>query len=489
MAAESYIQAGAAHYALSRFDEAVKMAERAVRLRPDEGKHHFYLAKYQARVGNGVTAVEHLEKSVGLVPEMALAAVADFDLNRSEGVLDVLNRMDTRVMSALQSKLTVLQGWPQMDVKAQEVRDLLVAAEKALNDGDFVQRALTLRTANSCVERLPFAGQLAELANLGVSFNATLAESLLRQDKREEVEQLWVERSKELVVSNPKLAKLAAKSEPTWLELILLVTAEEAQHFCKPGSQRWEVPVAGRMSCAIGLDGTVCIGEYRGRVLALAPASGKTLWELAIKAHLTFVAIGPGGALFVGTSGRSDSHRHLEVFPKLYALDVLTGQELWDFEAGALEVTKAVIGADGTVYVGLAPSSYVQGSDREQSCVVAAFEGRSGAKRWSTPLPFDLLNGMAIGSAGTIYVNASRHRQGCKVFALDGRSGASRWNVEVKQASVVAGLALGGDDTLYCIFSDWDSTINCVITAHGFVAIDGRDGREIWRFNARREGG
>ena len=139
---------------------------------------------YQARVGNGVTAVEHLEKSVGLVPEMALAAVADFDLNRSEGVLDVLNRMDTRVMSALQSKLTVLQGWPQMDVKAQEVRDLLVAAEKALNDGDFVQRALTLRTANSCVERLPFAGQLAELANLGVSFNATLAESLLRQDKR-----------------------------------------------------------------------------------------------------------------------------------------------------------------------------------------------------------------------------------------------------------------------------------------------------------------
>jgi len=300
---------------------------------------------------------------------------------------------------------------------------------------------------------------------------------------------LWVERSKELVVSNPKLAKLAAKSEPTWLELILLVTAEEAQHFCKPGSQRWEVPVAGRMSCAIGLDGTVCIGEYRGRVLALAPASGKTLWELAIKAHLTFVAIGPGGALFVGTSGRSDSHRHLEVFPKLYALDVLTGQELWDFEAGALEVTKAVIGADGTVYVGLAPSSYVQGSDREQSCVVAAFEGRSGAKRWSTPLPFDLLNGMAIGSAGTIYVSASRHRQGCKVFALDGRSGASRWNVEVKQASVVAGLALGGDDTLYCIFSDWDSTINCVITAHGFVAIDGRDGREIWRFNARREGG
>ena len=83
LAAESYFQGATTLYALSRFDEAAKIAEKAVKCQPNEAKYHFFFAKYLTRSGNSEAAVSQLEKATELVPEMALAAIGDFDLNQS----------------------------------------------------------------------------------------------------------------------------------------------------------------------------------------------------------------------------------------------------------------------------------------------------------------------------------------------------------------------------------------------------------------------
>ena len=42
LAAESFLQAGTALYALGKFDEAAKLTEKAVKCQPNEAKHHFF---------------------------------------------------------------------------------------------------------------------------------------------------------------------------------------------------------------------------------------------------------------------------------------------------------------------------------------------------------------------------------------------------------------------------------------------------------------
>lgn len=110
LAAESYSQAGTSLYALGRFDEAVKMAEKSVKYQPGEAKHYFFLAKYLARLGNADAAVPQLQKAVEIIPEMALAAIADFDLNKAQPILDLLNRLEAEVTGQLRRSIEVLKG-------------------------------------------------------------------------------------------------------------------------------------------------------------------------------------------------------------------------------------------------------------------------------------------------------------------------------------------------------------------------------------------
>jgi len=108
-AAESYFEAGTSLYALGRFIDAVKMAEKAVNCQPNEAKNRFFMAKYLIRSNNPDLAIPQLQKAIALVPEMALAAVGDFDLNQSQPILDLLESLNKIVNSELTDNIQSLE--------------------------------------------------------------------------------------------------------------------------------------------------------------------------------------------------------------------------------------------------------------------------------------------------------------------------------------------------------------------------------------------
>jgi Tetratricopeptide repeat len=118
LAAESYHEAGTVLYTMGRFEEAVKMVEKAVKCQPGEGKYYFFIAKYLTRLGKPDSAVPQLQKAIELVPEIALATIGDFDLNRSQITLDLLETLNNSVNSQLTCGIQRLEKWSEANSRA-----------------------------------------------------------------------------------------------------------------------------------------------------------------------------------------------------------------------------------------------------------------------------------------------------------------------------------------------------------------------------------
>ncbi len=225
MAAESYLQAGAALYALGRFEEAAKMAEKAVKQQPEEPKHRFFSAKYLTRAGKPDAAVSNLQKAVELVPAMALAAVGDFDLNKAQPILDLLNHLDAEVCGQLQRNIKTLRDWPQNGYRHQEVQQLATDSQDSLEKINYAEKISLLAKLKEWDLRLPFIGQLVEIAAIGISFNDIDAVQLLRQNSPENAERIWAEKIFKGFCLFPKLQNISVKANPTFIERVLLATA------------------------------------------------------------------------------------------------------------------------------------------------------------------------------------------------------------------------------------------------------------------------
>jgi tetratricopeptide (TPR) repeat protein len=220
MAAESYSQAGTSLYALGRFDEAAKMAEKAVKYQPGEAKNYFFLAKYQARLGNADAAVPQLQKAIELVPEMTLGAVADFDLNKAKPVLDLLNHLDTEVNEQLLRSIGILNNWQQGGYGQQEVQQL-VAMAQSLENANFAEKASMIVKLKEWESRLPCVSQLTEAVAFGFGFNIDEFVRLVKQNDAEMVKTILAKRR---VFWHPKLRPIATKQKPTIQELAFLAT-------------------------------------------------------------------------------------------------------------------------------------------------------------------------------------------------------------------------------------------------------------------------
>ena len=142
LAAESYHHAGTALYALGRFEDAAKMAEKAVKYHAGEGKYHFYLAKYQARNGKIDSAVAHLEKAVELIPAMALATIGDYDLNQLQPILEVLEKANDNITAQLNTGIQRLESWMADNAQAgeTEVPQVIANAKTISKTGDYTQK-------------------------------------------------------------------------------------------------------------------------------------------------------------------------------------------------------------------------------------------------------------------------------------------------------------------------------------------------------------
>jgi outer membrane protein assembly factor BamB len=110
----------------------------------------------------------------------------------------------------------------------------------------------------------------------------------------------------------------------------------------------------------------------------------------------------------------------------------------WTYAGAAPIDASAVIGADGTIYVGSTNGSlYALTPD--------------GSVRWSTAAGIDIEAAAALGADGLVYVVTSTSRQTVSLVALGAATGAPSWTVTIGQGSAaqVSAPVLGPEGNVY----------------------------------------
>jgi outer membrane protein assembly factor BamB len=192
------------------------------------------------------------------------------------------------------------------------------------------------------------------------------------------------------------------------------------------GGSRWGLQ--GRVlaelsesSPAVGPDGTIYIGAGRdnGRLYALNPANGSSLWEVPLHGFASSSpAVGSDGTIYVGAGDG-----------RLHAVS-RGGTWLWGFQTGGVIFSSPAIAADGTLYIG----SY----DRNFYAVTP-----SGEERWRFATAGAIFSSPAIGADGTIYFGSGDQR----LYAL-APDGSYKWDY-FTDGPVDASPTLGADGTIY----------------------------------------
>ena len=497
LAGESYLNGATGLYALGRFEEAVKLAEKAVNCQPNEAKNCFFLAKYNARAGNPDVAVAHLKRAIEFVPEMAMAAVSDCDLNQVPLILDLLNRLDADLDAQIQRAIPIVSAWPKSESRQLVVETCVSDAHLILENGNYVQKRIMADKLIKFEVSLPIAVQLVSLAAFGVEFDKSLAEQLLQQSTSENVLNLWNERRKTHFPLNPHVKALAQKANLDSLELVLLATADKS-NFGIMGSVRWSFRFGICLdNFAIGVDGTVYTGSRTGIVYAFNGQTGWQLWKFntgdndwSQRPGVSHPAIGSDGNLYVG------SYEEYKDAGRICALDSQTGNKIYELNLGHHMYDPPTIGSDGTLYIrsgnriyAFAIASKIKlweieleswfsepaiGTDGNlyisSNGTVYCLASKTGNIIWkSEGLPHDRCTPV-IGIDGIIYFVSSD----CHVWALDGNTGEDIWSfADVKIGSSDSTPIIGADGKLY-VGSD-DGKV---------YALDGKTGEKIWEFEA-----
>jgi outer membrane protein assembly factor BamB len=261
------------------------------------------------------------------------------------------------------------------------------------------------------------------------------------------------------------------------------------------GTQRWYYTVGAGIRCSpvLGADETVYIGGCNDRVYALNPTNGQPRWIIVPGGCFDGTpALGADGTVFIGSGGLpSDDPRRW----KFYALNGVTGQTRWQFQAGG-DLASPVIGADGTVYVGTLWENKLR-----------ALDSLTGAQRWEFTAGNHLISSPALGADGTLYVGSVDG----KMYALDSATGAKKW--EFAAGTIVSSPTLGADGTLYVGADDgklyalhplmgakrWEFTAGNSIAGvpavgadgvvyvgssdNKFYALNGETGAKLWEFS------
>jgi outer membrane protein assembly factor BamB len=109
-----------------------------------------------------------------------------------------------------------------------------------------------------------------------------------------------------------------------------------------------------------------------------------------------------------------------------------TGALKWSFYGGD-GAGAPVLGADGTVFVGLGSAS------------IFALDGATGAPRWNYTTAGVVQAAPAVDAWGTLFVVSD----GGTLYALDGRTGAVNWTASPGAGELLSSPILGPDGTLY----------------------------------------
>lgn len=173
-------------------------------------------------------------------------------------------------------------------------------------------------------------------------------------------------------------------------------------HALDPGNGQsvWSSEAAhGRIS--LGADGSLIV--QGSETCSLDPKSGALRWKSPVTGE---IAAGVGSRIFRAGDGER----------ACAAYDRDTGAELWRLSQGGLIRSRPTVGPDGTVYVGDTNGGFY------------ALDPATGKPKWEAKAQGYVLYPSALSEDGsTVYVGSSDHH----VYALDAATGREKWKRDV----------------------------------------------------------
>lgn len=201
------------------------------------------------------------------------------------------------------------------------------------------------------------------------------------------------------------------------------------QHYGATNLWKAWIGPGSRSSPALGHDGTIYIGTWRGHLLAFNP-DGSKRW--AFKTGFEMVsspAVGADETIYIGSRER-----------RLYAVD-RRGKLRWFFQTRGWVDTSPALAADGTIYFGSWDKHfYALNPD--------------GSKKWVFPTGGPIVSSAAIGADGAIYFGSHDRN----FYALN-PDGSLRWRV-ASGGAILSCPAIGADGAVY--FSSVDGRLYAV---------------------------
>lgn len=201
----------------------------------------------------------------------------------------------------------------------------------------------------------------------------------------------------------------------------------------KTGTKQWQKPL-GRPAPPAIVDNIVVVPRTapRWRLTGLAAVSGEQLWELDIGFNGYSWPTVADETVYIG-GGSRDSR-------SVYAVDLTTGVERWRFPVERVVGTPAVV--DGTVFVG----DRGRGPDDANEPTFYALDALSGDELWRIDL--DYLWSPAVVD-GRVFVCS-----GAIIYALDAATGEIEWTVTRNLDRGAVMFPAIADETLYVTGTD-----------------------------------
>ncbi len=242
----------------------------------------------------------------------------------------------------------------------------------------------------------------------------------------------------------------------------------------------WENKEEGIVSAADSK--RVVLGNYYSRVKAVDPDSGELLWTSDIRG---LVAEGKDKSILVsgpdkfitGLNGDTGTVSWKKEFPaKVEIFDVADDGTIYASSPGKIyaldpkthEITgecqvfgKPAVGKNGMIFSG-GPDAYK----------VAAYDFKTGEKKWEIVPEGMVRCAPAVGKDGTVYVGMEVSNS---MVALDPDTGKEKWTFKAG-GNIAISPAVGPDGTVYLG--------DCGKPSH-LYAIDPDTGKEKWRFQGK----
>ena len=213
------------------------------------------------------------------------------------------------------------------------------------------------------------------------------------------------------------VASMEYVSSPTVADGLAYVGSQDRYLYAvdtQSGRETWKFKTGDWVRCPAVADGVVYVGSHDHYLYALDARSGRQRWKFKASGPVTTEAAVRDGVVYCGSwdnlgtpAAYGPSGHHL------YAVDVRSGRERWEFDPHGVVTSPAVAG--GTAYVG-SDDGYVY-----------AVDTGSGEQKWRFYVGRGYwgVQSSPVLSGGAVYFGSNGPKR--SLYALDATSGRKLW--------------------------------------------------------------